>query len=163
MVNLIFSIFYLLVLISIAIIDKKEHKIPKTILLVGFVVEAIQMIYLYANNEIHLIEYLIYLVIFILLVIIDTIVIRKKGESLYVLQILMLCMYMAIFTDKFIFAVTVIYTLLIIGLYLLIGRISTIRKRRTVRKQNSKELKKLPIGFYLCIADIVVLIYTILV
>ena len=82
MVNLIFSIFYLLVLISIAIIDKKEHKIPKTILLVGFVVEAIQMIYLYANNEIHLIEYLIYLVIFILLVIIDTIVIRKKGESI---------------------------------------------------------------------------------
>lgn len=40
----------------------------------------------------------------------------------------MLCMYMAIFTDKYIFAVTVIYTLLVIGLYILIGKISTIRK-----------------------------------
>lgn len=163
MINFIFSIIYLLVLIGIAIIDKKEHKISKKILLVGFIVEAIQIIYLYINNKYHLIEYLIYLVIFVILLIIDTIIIRKKGESLYVLQILMLCMYMAIFTDKYIFAVTVIYTLLVIGLYILIGRISTIRKRRVIKKQNAKELAKLPIGFYLCIADILVLIYSIIV
>ena len=163
MINFIFSIIYLLVLIGIAIIDKKEHKISKKILVVGFIVEAIQIIYLYINNKYHLIEYLIYLVIFVILLIIDTIIIRKKGESLYVLQILMLCMYMAIFTDKYIFAVTVIYTLLVIGLYILIGRISTIRKRRVIKKQNAKELAKLPIGFYLCIADILVLIYSIIV
>lgn len=163
MINFIFSIIYLLVLIGIAIIDKKEHKISKRILLVGFIVEAIQIIYLYVNNKFHLIEYLIYLIIFVILLIIDTIIIRKKGESLYVLQILMLCMYMAIFTDKYIFAVTVIYTLLVIGLYILIGRISTIRKRRVIKKQNAKELAKLPIGFYLCIADILVLIYSIII
>lgn len=163
MINFIFSLIYLLVLIGIAIIDKKEHKISKKILLVGFIVEAIQIIYLYVNNKFHLIEYLIYLIIFVILLIIDTIIIRKKGESLYVLQILMLCMYMAIFTDKYIFAVTVIYTLLVIGLYILIGRISTIRKRRVIKKQNAKELAKLPIGFYLCIADILVLIYSIIV
>ena len=163
MINFIFSIIYLLVLIGIAIIDKKEHKISKKILVVGFIVEAIQIIYLYINNKYHLIEYLIYLVIFVILLIIDTIIIRKKGESLYVLQILMLCMYMAIFTDKYIFAVTVIYTLLVIGLYILIGRISTIRKRRVIKKQNAKELAKLPIGFYLCIADILVLIYSIII
>lgn len=163
MINFIFSIIYLLVLIGIAIIDKKEHKISKKILLVGFIVEAIQIIYLYINNKYHLIEYLIYLVIFVILLIIDTIIIRKKGESLYVLQILMLCMYMEIFTDKYIFAVTVIYTLLVIGLYILIGKISTIRKRRVIKKQNAKELAKLPIGFYLCIADILVLIYSIII
>ncbi len=163
MINFIFSLIYLLVLIGIAIIDKKEHKISKKILLVGFIVEAIQIIYLYINNKYHLIEYLIYLAIFIILLVIDTVIIRKKGESLYVLQILMLCMYMAIFTDKYIFAVTVIYTLLVIGLYILIGRISTIRKRRVIKKQNAKELAKLPIGFYLCIADILVLIYSIIV
>ena len=162
MVNLIFSIIYLLVLIGIAIIDKKEHKISKRILLIGFVVEAIQIIYLYVNSRFHLLEYLIYLIIFIILLIIDTIIIRKKGESLYVLQVLMLCMYMAIFTDKYIFAMTVIYMLLSIGLYILIGRISTIRKRRVIKKQNSKELAKLPIGFYLCIAGIIVLIYSII-
>ena len=162
MVNLIFSIIYLLVLIGIAIIDKKEHKISKRILLIGFVVEAIQIIYLYVNSRFHLLEYLIYLIIFIILLIIDTIIIRKKGESLYVLQVLMLCMYMAIFTDKYIFAMSVIYMLLSIGLYILIGRISTIRKRRVIKKQNSKELAKLPIGFYLCIADIIVLIYSII-
>lgn len=163
MINFIFSLIYLLVLIGIAIIDKKEHKISKKILLVGFIVEAIQIIYLYINNKYHLIEYLIYLAIFIILLVIDTVIIRKKGESLYVLQILMLCMYMAIFTDKYIFAVTVIYTLLVIGLYIFIGRISTIRKRRVIKKQNAKELAKLPIGFYLCIADILVLIYSIIV
>lgn len=163
MINFIFSIIYLLVLIGIAIIDKKEHKISKRILLVGFIVEAIQIIYLYVNNKFHLIEYLIYLIIFVILLIIDTVIIRKKGESLYVLQILMLCMYMAIFTDKYIFAVTVIYTLLVIGLYILIGKISTIRKRRVIKKQNAKVLAKLPIGFYLCIADILVLIYSIIV
>lgn len=163
MINFIFSIIYLLVLIGIAILDKKEHKISKKILLIGFIVEAIQIIYLYVNNKYHLIEYLIYLFIFVILLIIDTIIIRKKGESLYVLQILMLCMYMAIFTDKYIFAVTVIYTLLVISLYILIGKISTIRKRRVIKKQNEKELAKLPIGFYLCIADILVLIYSIII
>ena len=163
MINFIFSIIYLLVLIGIAIIDKKEHKISKKILLVGFIVEAIQIIYLYVNNNYHLIEYLIYLVIFVILLIMDTVIIRKKGESLYVLQILMLCMYMAIFTDKYIFAVTVIYTLLVIGLYILIGKISTIRIRRVIKKLNAKVLAKLPIGFYLCIADILVLIYSIIV
>ena len=66
-------------------------------------------------------------------------------------------------TDKYIFAVTVIYTLLVIGLYILIGKISTIRKRRVIKKQNAKVLAKLPIGFYLCIADILVLIYSIIV
>ena len=109
MINFIFSIIYLLVLIGIAIIDKKEHKISKRILLVGFIVEAIQIIYLYVNNKFHLIEYLIYLIIFVILLIIDTIIIRKKGESLYVLQILMLCMYMAIFTDKYICSNSYIY------------------------------------------------------
>lgn len=163
MINFIFSLIYLLVLIGIAIIDKKEHKISKKILLVGFIVEAIQIIYLYVNSNYHLIEYLIYLVIFVILLIMDTVIIRKKGESLYVLQILMLCMYMAIFTDKYIFAVTVIYTLLVIGLYILIGKISTIRKRRVIKKQNAKVLAKLPIVFYLCIADILVLIYSIIV
>lgn len=163
MINFIFSIIYLLVLICIAVIDKKEHKISKKILLVGFIVEAIQIIYLYINNKFHLIEYLIYLVIFIILLVIDTVIIRKKGESLYVLQILMLCMYIAIFTDKYIFAVTAMYTLLVIGLYILIGKISTIRKRRVIKKQKAKELAKLPIGFYLCIADILVLIYSIIV
>ncbi len=162
MINLIFSIIYLIVLICIAIIDKKQHKISKRILLVGFIVEAIQIIYLYVNNRFHLLEYLVYLIIFIILLIIDTIIIRKKGESLYVLQVLMLCIYMAIFTDKYIFAMTVIYMLLTIGLYILIGRISTIRKRRVIKKQNSKELAELPIGFYLCIADIIVLIYSII-
>ena len=84
MINFIFSIIYLLVLIGIAIIDKKEHKISKKILVVGFIVEAIQIIYLYINNKYHLIEYLIYLVIFVILLIIDTIIIRKKGESLLI-------------------------------------------------------------------------------
>ena len=64
MINFIFSIIYLLVLICIAVIDKKEHKISKKILLVGFIVEAIQIIYLYINNKFHLIEYLIYLGIY---------------------------------------------------------------------------------------------------
>ena len=114
------------------------------------------------NTQLNDIYYLYINKLFVLLVI-DTVIIRKKGESLYVLQILMLCMYMAIFTDKYIFAVTVIYTLLVIGLYILIGRISTIRKRRVIKKQNAKELAKLPIGFYLCIADILVLIYSIIV
>ncbi len=82
MINFIFSIIYLLVLIGIAIIDKKEHKISKRILLVGFIVEAIQIIYLYVNNKFHLIEYLIYLIIFVILLIIDTIIIKKK-VSLY--------------------------------------------------------------------------------
>lgn len=161
MMNLMFLCLFVLVLIAIAIIDKKEHRISKTILLVGFIIEAMQIIVNYNNNESQLAVYIAYLVPFMLLIVIDTITLRAKGESFYIIQILLLSVYMATFLGIDLFIISLGLMLAIILLVQLAKFLMTIRKRKVV-KTSKKELK-LPIGTYLCSSTIIVLLISIFV
>ncbi len=161
MMNLMFLCLFVLVLIAIAIIDKKEHRISKIILLVGFIIEAMQIIVNYNNNESQLAVYIAYLVPFMLLIVIDTITLRTKGESFYIIQILLLSVYMATFLGIDLFIISLGLMLSIILLVQLAKFLITIRKRKVV-KTSKKELK-LPIGTYLCSSTIIVLLISIFV
>ena len=161
MMNLMFLCLFVLVLIAIAIIDKKEHRISKIILLVGFIIEAMQIIVNANNNESQLAVYIAYLVSFMLLIVIDTITLRTKGESFYIIQILLLSVYMATFLGIDLFIISLGLMLAIILLVQLAKFLITIRKRKVV-KTSKKELK-LPIGTYLCSSTIIVLLISIFV
>ena len=161
MMNLMFLCLFVLVLIAIAIIDKKEHRISKIILLVGFIIEVMQIIVNYNNNESQLAVYIAYLVPFMLLIVIDTITLRTKGESFYIIQILLLSVYMATFLGIDLFIISLGLMLAIILLVQLAKFLMTIRKRKVV-KTSKKELK-LPIGTYLCSSTIIVLLISIFV
>ena len=161
MMNLMFLCLFVLALIAIAIIDKKEHRISNIILLVGFIIEAIQIIVNYNNNESQLAVYIAYLVPFMLLIVIDTITLRTKGESFYIIQILLLSVYMATFLGIDLFIISLGLMLAIILLVQLAKFLITIRKRKVV-KTSRKELK-LPIGTYLCSSTIIVLLISIFV
>lgn len=161
MMNLMFLCLFVLVLIAIAIIDKKEHRISKIILLVGFIIEAMQIIVNANNNESQLAVYIAYLVPFMLLIVIDTITLRTKGESFYIIQILLLSVYMATFLGIDLFIISLGLMLAIILLVQLVKFLMTIRKRKVV-KTSKKELK-LPIGTYLCSSTIIVLLISIFV
>lgn len=152
----VFSFIYIGILMVIAAIDKKEHSVKKGALLIGFIMESIYMLYCYIMKDISLYVNLAYLLLLFILLMIDTILLRKKGKSNYTIQILMLAMYMILFTQEKIFLITVIFTLLICAVYLLIKKLM---KKRMKYKKYKKEEVGLPIGFYLCITNIICFIF----
>lgn len=152
----IFGLLYLASLFIIAGIDKEKIQIQKSVLLFGFVVQAIYIIYLYiVENNFNIYRYVIYLSIICILMLIDIFILRKKVKNSYVIENLLLCMLMLGYTYETITILTIIFTLLCIALQMLLGKIN---KKKNIRK--NEEITKIPIGFYLCVTNIVCLIVT---
>lgn len=152
----IFGLLYLASLFIIAGIDKEKIQIQKSVLLFGFVVQAIYIIYLYiVENNFNIYRYVIYLSIICILMLIDIFILRKKAKNSYVIENLLLCMLMLGYTYETITILTIIFTLLCIALQMLLGKIN---KKKNIRK--NEEITKIPIGFYLCVTNIVCLIVT---
>lgn len=152
----IFGLLYLASLFIIAGIDKEKIQIQKSVLLFGFVVQAIYIIYLYiVENNFNIYRYVIYLSIICILMLIDIFILRKKAKNSYVIENLLLCMLMLGYTYETITILTIIFTLLCIALQMLLSKIN---KKKNIRK--NEEITKIPIGFYLCVTNIVCLIVT---
>ena len=83
---------------------------------------------------------------------------RKKGKDSYAIDVLVLSMLMILYTYEVVYIYTVITTLLAVAIQLLIHKIIN-RKTKTVKKESIKDVK-VPIGFYMCTANIVILIAT---
>ena len=72
LINFMFATFYIATLFVIAKIDKKEHRIDKKMILLGFLLMAIYMIYTYiADKNKTVYGYIIYLFIICILIIAD--------------------------------------------------------------------------------------------
>lgn len=153
-VYLILGLFFIAGLIIIAGIDKERCKIQKELVLFETIVMCIYMIYLYTVENANIYRYVIYLSIISLLLIIDTEYLRKKLKKCYPIEILELGILMAMFTNEMIFFFTVILTLLTIGIKNLI----LLLKQRKKVISNESLYKNLPMGYYICISNIIVTI-----
>ena len=150
----IFGLLYLASLFIIAGIDKEKIQIQKSVLLFGFVVQAIYIIYLYiVEKNFNIYRYVIYLSIICILMLIDILILRKKVKNSYVIENLLLCVLMVCYTYETITILTIIFTLLCIAFQFLLVMIS---KKRNIRK--NEKTTKIPIGFYLCVTNIMCLI-----
>ena len=150
---------YLATLFIIAGIDKERIKIEKPVLLFGFICVAIYMIYLYiVEDDTSIYRYVIYLILSCILLLFSTLYLRKKGKDSYPIDVLLLSMLMVLFTYEAVCIYTVIITLLAISIQLLICKLHS--KQSKVVKKVTIENKKVPIGFYICVANIVVLLAT---
>ena len=151
------GLLYIATLFIIAGIDKENVKIEKPVLLFGFICVTIYMIYLYIveiNTNVY--RYVIYLIVFGILTIINTFILRKNAKGNYTIDILLLLTFMLSFTYEFVCIFSVIITLIAISLQLIIKNI--LAKKRKCVKTEVKKYTKLPIGFYLCTANIITLI-----
>lgn len=141
----LFLIFiYVCILIIIAGIDKEKKYIEKNILVFGFVIETIYIIYQCTLKNFDVYKYVICLVGFAILLILSLISLRRKMQEKYFIQVLFLSLFIIIFSGSIVYILTVILTLLAIAFYKL--------------GENKKEI--LPIGFYLCVNNIIVIIIT---
>ena len=146
-----FIVLYLTFIILICGIDKENRQISKEVNIYGIAISFLYMVYLCIVEGANIYRYVIYLILYILVLIFDTITLRKYAKSSYVNGILMSLITMVIFTGEYITACAVILTLLSISIYLLIYKIKNKRNRN--RQSDIQISKKLSIGFYLGVSN----------
>lgn len=154
-VYFIFGLLYLATLFIIAGIDKEKIQIEKSVLLFGYMIETLYIVYLYiVEKDPNIYRYVIYLAIICILIILDTFVLRRKAKNSYPIDILLLCMFIVTFTYPAVSILTIIMTLLTIAFYMLMQKI------RSKKGKNTKIGDKLPIGFFLCMSNTIMLLVT---
>lgn len=152
LVYLVVGMLYLSTLFIIGGIEKEKHIISKPVFAFGLIIEILYIIYLYML-DINIYKHVIYLFLAILFVLI-MLVLEKKEKQSYTMQILALCFCIAIFTMERITINTIILTLLIIA----IRQVTILSKKDKKNINDINEYKQIPIGFYLCVSNIIVLI-----
>lgn len=155
---LIAGFLYIATLFIIAGIDKENIKIEKPVLLFGFICVIFYIIYLYiVGIETNIYRYVIYLVAFCILTFFSTIYLRKKVKDSYPIDILLLLIFMLMFTYEVVCIYTIIITLLAVAIQLLLKKVNK-KKNKSVKEE--KVESKIPIAFYMCVANILTLIVT---
>lgn len=146
-----FFVLYFTFIILIAGIDKEKRIINKFVLMYGVIISIMYIVYLYIIETTSIYRYVIYLVLFILLLAIDTISLKKHAKNSYTYSILMLVIVMTIFTGEYTTISSIITTLLFISIYLLCKKLGNKKNVKTTEQFNNK----IQIGYYLSIFNIV--------
>lgn len=154
-IEYIFFILYFTFIILIAGIDKESRLIDKPTLMYGVIISIMYIVYLYIIEKTSIYRYVIYIVLFVVLLLLDTITLRKHAKNNYTYSILILLIIMIIYTGEYITICSIISTLLVILINLFIKKLQKI-----IDKKNNEKAK---IGFYLSIFNIIYFIMILLV
>ena len=156
---LIMGLLYISTLFIIAGIDKENVKIEKPVLLFGFICVTIYIIYLYLiEHDSSIYRYVIYYALIGILTLFSTLYLRKKSKDSYPIDILTLVIFMLMYTYEVVSIATITMTLVAISIQLIIKKL--VKKQIKSVKTGSKVSSKIPIGFYLCVSNIISLIAT---
>ena len=152
-ITYIFTILYVSVLMIIAGIDQKLLKIEKSVITAGIILSILYMIYMYVIETISLNTSIIYLGIYIILIAIDTFIIKRYAKNSYTTEILMLFNIMLIFTGIEVFTYTIVLTALEILVGLIISKIKQ-------KKNGNKKIKlsNVPVGYFLCVSNLLAIV-----
>lgn len=148
---LLLGILYFASLFIIAGIDKEQHMIVKSVLMYGSIISIGYMIYSYTLNPDNVYAYIIYLCMMIVLLFVETNLLKRTLKYSYVIQLLILLLYMFIFTGTAYTFLTIVLTILAIGIrnmLLIIGK----------KKRKGFDNMQTPVAFFLCVSNIIVLI-----
>lgn len=152
-IEYVFFVLYFTFIVLMAGIDKEYRTINKPVLMYGVIISIMYIIYLYIIEKTSIYRYVIYLALFLILLLLDTIKLKKHAQNSYLYSILMVIIIMAIFTGEYITLNSIIITLIVIA-FVLICKMTNKNKNVKTEKQYSKQLK---IGLYLALSDIVCL------
>lgn len=142
-----FFVLYFTFIILMSGIDKEYKKINKPVLVYGIIISIMYIVYLYIIEKASIYRYVIYLVAFVLLLLVDTITLKKHAKNNYTYSILIALIIMTIFTGEYVTISSVIYALLAIAIDLVLKKIKN-------KKNNTKNKEKEPIGLYLSVFNI---------
>ena len=155
-----FIVLYLTFIVLTSGIDKENRKIDKAVNIYGVIIAIMYMVYLYIVEKANIYRYGIYLLLYIIVLIFDTITLKKFAKSTYVDGILLMLITLVSFTGEQITGSAVVLTLLAIAIYILLYKLKEGKnKNKKTDKQISNEI---PIGFYLGTTNIIVFIIALL-
>ena len=146
-----FFVLYFTFIILIAGIDKEFKNINKPVLMYGVIISITYIVYLYIIEKTSIYRYAIYLVLFLALLLFDTINLKKKAKISYTNSILIVILIMAIYTEEYVTIASIISTLLMVSLILLLKKIKKPKTTQTSEQYNNN----IKIGFYLSIFNII--------
>ena len=143
-----FMTLYLCYIFLMAGIDRENREINRY----GIIISILYMIYLCILEKASIYRYGIYLIFYLLIMILDNITLKKYAKNSYLNGLLIVVIIMAIFTYEYITMNTIIMTSLIVAIYMLLNKVKNIINRR--KRKPEVQGKRLCIGFYLAIANI---------
>ena len=155
-----FIVLYLTFIILIAGIDKENRKIDKLVSVYGIVISIMYMLYLCIVENANIYRYGIYLIFYIIVLLLDTITLKRYAKNSYVTGNLLMLITMAVFTGEYITVNSVIYTLIVFTLYILFYKIKERKKRN--KKTDKQVSKQISIGFCLGITNIISFMFVLL-
>ena len=156
-IEYVFMVLYLTFIILIVGIDAENKNIDKAVNVYGIVISIIYMLYLCIVENANIYRYGIYLVLYIIVLTLDTITLRKFAKSSYLNGLLIMIITMAVFTGEYITIISIIYTLLLIAIDLMLNKIKN-RKNKNV-KSDKQVARQLCIGTYIGAANLITVVF----
>ena len=153
---------YLMIFITtitiIAVIDKKNKKIYKPIIFVGLAFGLMHILYLYFTNNAGLSSIHRYLLFGAIICVLSMITSKYKYYKFrYLLEIMMICIYINMFVVYEVFLITAVLTMILLVVNVLIKKRMTKVDNSDILVDNEVQLD-LPIAYLLCISNIIALI-----
>lgn len=151
-----FMVLYMTFIFLMAGMDKENLKIDKLVSVYGIIISIMYMVYLYIVDKTSIYRYGIYLIFYIIVLVLDTITLKKYAKDSYVIGILLTVITMTVFTGEYVTISTILFTLLILFLDRLIYAIKEKIARR--KRERLQILNNLSIGFYLGLTNLILLL-----
>lgn len=149
-IELFIGMLYIVFLVLIAQIDKEHNYIDQRVLIYGVVISVCNIIFQYLTDaSFNLNRVIIYLIIIVIIMVFNIIKAKRKRGDDYVSNTIILCLIINFFIYETSTILVIISTLLIIAIKLLIYKIIN---------KNKDYNKKLPIAYYMCISNALILI-----
>lgn len=152
MIIYVFAMLYISTLVLVGGIDKVYNKIEKRVIGFGIISSIIYMIYLCAVDLASIHVNVIYLSIYIVLLVIDSFLLRKYAKDSYIVNILMLLNIILAFTDLRTLTYTSVMAFISISMYVLMQKI---QKKKNVSKKF--KISEIPVGYFIATSNLIVL------
>lgn len=158
--KLAFFIAFVFMYVTIAImagIDKENRKVHIGLILFGFIMQGLYILYLFIVTKANMYRYGMYFGMFVLLCILDTVSVKALGESKYLIECLILCSYVGACLGSELLSLAVLIAFIIGGLYHIYLKIKiNFTEKPDILQEN--EIPKMRFGFCLGIATIAIAI-----
>lgn len=152
-----FYVLFITYIILIVGIDKENRSINKSVNIYGVVISIMYMVYLCIVEKANIYRYGIYLILYIIVILLDTVTLKKYAKSTYTNGILIMLINMIIFTGEYITATSVIFALLTIAIYMLLSKLQALKSKN--RKTDKQLYDELSIGFYLGVSNLIIFLF----
>lgn len=154
-----FMALYITYIFLISGIDKENRNISKPVNIYGIVISIMYMVYLCIVEQANIYRYGIYMFLVLIILILDTITLKKFSKDSYTYGILLMLMVMVFFTGEYITANAVIFTLLAMAIYILLFKLN---KKIKKEKTELQAVNSISIGFYLGVSNLIIFLLVML-